>query len=121
MQTFVYAAVLAACLLAAGWLEPALRLGVLRQWRRLLTTLVVVAGLFVAWVLAAVAAGHWSYDRAQVLGVWLPGGLPIEEVAFFLVVPLCAILAFEAVRTVLSRVDQANRRRRGQRDGGPAS
>ncbi len=117
MRTFVYAAVLAGCLLAVCWLDPVLRLGVLRQWRRLLTTLVVVAGVFVAWVLAAVAAGHWSYDRGQVLGVWLPGGLPIEEVAFFLVVPLCAILAFEAVRTVLSRADQAGRRRGGQRDG----
>ena len=27
-------------------------------------------------------------------------GMPIEELLFFLVVPVCAVLAFEAVRTV---------------------
>jgi hypothetical protein len=32
--------------------------------------------------------------------VRLPGGIPVEELLFFLVVPVCAVLAFEAVRTV---------------------
>jgi lycopene cyclase domain-containing protein len=58
---------------------------------------------FVAWDMAAIAAGHWSYDDSQVVGVWLPGRLPLEELLFFLVVPLCSVLAFEAVRTVLAR------------------
>jgi hypothetical protein len=31
----------------------------------------------------------------------LPGGLPLDEVLFFIVVPVCAILGFEAVRAVL--------------------
>ena len=114
MQKFTYAAVLLGCVLAVAWLEPALKVGVFRQRRRLLITLAVVATVFVAWVLAAVAAGHWSYDPRQVVGVWLPGGLPIEEIAFFLVVPVCAILAFEAVRLVLARrgrrVDQPDGR-----------
>jgi hypothetical protein len=30
--------------------------------------------------------------------VILPGGLPLEEVLFFLVIPVCAVLAFEAVK-----------------------
>ncbi len=30
----------------------------------------------------------------------LPGGLPVEEVLFFLVVPVAAVLTLEAVRTV---------------------
>jgi len=98
-----YAAVLGGCLVSAVWLEPVLRVGVLRQWRRLLLTLVPVAAVFIAWDLAAVAAGQWSFDPGQVLGVWLPGGLPLEEVLFFLAVPLCAVLGFEAVRTVLAR------------------
>jgi hypothetical protein len=32
--------------------------------------------------------------------VQLPGGLPLEELLFFAVVPTCAVLAYEAVRTV---------------------
>jgi lycopene cyclase domain-containing protein len=98
-----YLAVLGGCLVAAMWLEPVLRVGVLRQWRRLTLTLVPVAVGFLAWDLAAVRAGHWSFDKRQVIGVWLPGGVPLEEALFFLVVPLCSVLGFEAVRAVLHR------------------
>jgi lycopene cyclase domain-containing protein len=103
VRHLVYLAVLAGCLVAAVWLEPVLRIGVLRQGRRLLLTVLPVAAVFVAWDLAAVAAGHWTYDPAQTLPVRLPGGLPVEEVLFFLVVPVCAVLGFEAVRAVLGR------------------
>ena len=98
MRHLTYLAVLAGCLLGALWLEPVLRVRVLRQWRRLLLTLVPVVLVFGGWDLAAIAAGHWSYDPAQLIGVWLPGRLPLEELLFFLVVPVCAVLGYEAVR-----------------------
>lgn len=101
MRHLTYLAVLAGCLGAALWLEPVLRVGVLRQWRRLLLTLLPVVAIFVVWDLAAISAGHWSFDPAQVTGVVLPGGLPIDELLFFVVVPVCAVLGFEAVRKVL--------------------
>ena len=104
---YAYLAVLLGCLLCALWLEPVLRVGVLRQWRRLLLVAVPVVLVFGAWDLAAIAAGHWSFDQNQVLGVWLPGGMPLEELLFFLVVPLCAILGFEAVRKVLDRAGRS--------------
>ncbi|GAA2391531.1 hypothetical protein Cme02nite_13350 [Catellatospora methionotrophica] len=103
---YAYLAVLLGCLACALWLEPVLRVGVLRQWRRLLLVAVPVVLVFGAWDLLAIAAGHWSFDHAQVLGVWLPGGMPLEELLFFLVVPLCAILGFEAVRKVLGRAER---------------
>jgi lycopene cyclase domain-containing protein len=100
---FTYLAVLVGCLVGALWLEPVLKVGVLRRWRRLALTVVPVAVVFVLWDLAAVAAGQWSFDPSQVVGWWLPGGLPLEELLFFLVVPVCAVLGFEAVRKVLRR------------------
>jgi lycopene cyclase domain-containing protein len=103
MGHFSYLAVLAGCLVAALWLEPLLRVNVFRRWRRLLLTLLPVAVIFVLWDLAAIAAGHWTFDPAQITGILLPGGLPIDEVLFFLVVPICAILGFEAVRAVLRK------------------
>ena len=103
MLHFVYLGILVGCLGGALWLEPILRVGVLRRWRLLLLTLVPVVAVFVAWDVAAIAAGHWTFDRAQTTGVVLPGRLPLEELLFFVVVPVCAILGFEAVRTVLSR------------------
>jgi lycopene cyclase domain-containing protein len=103
LRHLTYLGVLAVCLACAVWLEPALRVGVLRQWRRLVLTLAPVVALFVVWDLAAIAAGQWWYDPAQLVGITLPGRLPLEEVLFFLVVPLCAILGFEAVRKVIGR------------------
>ena len=101
MRHLTYVAVLGACLAGALWLEPVLRVGVLRRWRRLALTVLPVALVFVAWDLAAIAAGHWDFDPEQTTGVVLPGRLPLEELLFFLVVPVCAILALEAVRAVL--------------------
>jgi lycopene cyclase domain-containing protein len=82
------------------------RLSVLRQPLRLLAAIVPAAVLFVTWDLVATAAGHWQFDPAQTFAsrLW---GLPLEEYAFFVVIPLAGILTFEAV-TVAS----ARRRRR---------
>jgi lycopene cyclase domain-containing protein len=103
MGRLTYLAVLAGCLLAALWLEPILRVNVLRRWRRLALTVLPVVLVFSVWDLAAIAAGHWTFDPAQTTGVLLPGGLPVDEVLFFVTVPVCAILGFEAVRAVLRR------------------
>ena len=103
MRHFAYLFVLAGCLIAALWLEPVLKVGVLRRWRRLLLTILPVLIVFVLWDFAAIAAGHWTFDPEQTTGVVLPGGVPLDEVLFFLVVPVCAILGFEAVRKVLGR------------------
>lgn len=94
-----YLGVLAGCLAGSLWLEPVLGTRVFRRWRRLLLALLPTVVVFGAWDLAAIAAGHWSYDPRQVTGVWL-GPVPVEELLFFVVVPTAAILAFEAVRAV---------------------
>jgi lycopene cyclase domain-containing protein len=101
VRHYTYLAVLLGCLVGALWLEPVLRVNVLRRWRRLLLTLLPVVVIFTGWDLLAIAAGHWTFDRGQITGVLLPGRLPLDEVLFFLVVPVCAVLGFEAVRAVL--------------------
>ena len=101
MARLSYLAVLAACLAGALWLEPVLRVNVLRRWRRLPLTLLPVVVVFALWDLAAIAAGHWTFDPAQTTGVLLPGRLPLDELLFFVAVPVCAVLGFEAVRAVL--------------------
>jgi len=101
MRHLAYVLVLAGCLAAALWLEPVLKVNVLRRWRRLLLSLLPVMIVFVLWDLKAIAAGHWTFDPAQTTGIMLPGGLPLDEVLFFAVVPVCAILGFEATRAVL--------------------
>ena len=100
MRHLAYVGMLAFCLLGTLPLELWLGVRVYRQWRRLLLTLLPVVAFFVVWDLYAIAAGHWDFDPAQLLGVVLPGGVPLEELLFFVVVPTCALLAFEAVRRV---------------------
>ena len=92
-----YLLVLLGCLLGTLPLELVLHVGVYRQWRRLLLTLAPVAAVFVTWDVLAVRAGHWRFDPDQVLPPRV-AGLPLEELAFFVVVPVCSVLAFEAVR-----------------------
>ena len=95
-----YLAVLAFIVVGTLWLEFALRTRVLRRPIRLVLSVLPVFALFVGWDLYAIAEGHWTFDVDRLSGVEFPGGLPIEEVLFFIVIPLAAILTFEAVRAV---------------------
>jgi lycopene cyclase domain-containing protein len=100
VRHLAYLAVLAFCLLGTLPLEVWLGVRVYRQPRRLLLTLLPVVAVFYLWDVYAIAAEHWSFDPAQTVGLVLPGGVPVEELLFFVVVPTCAVLAFEAVRRV---------------------
>jgi lycopene cyclase domain-containing protein len=100
MIRFAYVGVLAFVVIGTGWLEVVMRTRVYARWRRLLAALVPVVVLFCAWDLYAIAAGHWTFDPERTTGVLLPGGLPLDEVLFFVVVPIAAVLTLEAVRSV---------------------
>lgn len=95
----VYLAVLAGCLVGTLPLELVLHTRVYGRPLRLLLTLLPVVVVFVVWDVLAIRAGHWTYDPEQVTGIAL-GDLPLEELLFFLVVPVCAVLTLEAVRAV---------------------
>lgn len=95
---FLYLAVLAACVIGTLPLEFLLGTRVYARWRRLAATVVPVAAVFGAWDVAAIHQGAWSYDSRYLVGVTLPGRLPLEELLFFLVIPTCAVLTLEAVR-----------------------
>lgn len=100
MRHLAYLGMLAFCLVGTLPLELWLGVRVYRQPRRLALTLLPVVAVFVAWDLYAVADGQWDFDGRQTLGVVLPGHLPVEELLFFVVVPICSVLALEAVRRV---------------------
>jgi lycopene cyclase domain-containing protein len=100
MRHLTYLALLVGCLVVTAPLELVLRVRVYRRWRRLLLAVLPEFALFMVWVLYAIAQDHWDYSGERTLGIRLPGGIPLEEVLFFLVVPLCAVLTLEAVRKV---------------------
>lgn len=98
MSHLLYVGVLAFCLLGTAPLEIVLRVRVYRRWRRLLLALAPTAVVFVVWDLYAIHAGHWTYDDHWLTTVVLPGRLPLDELLFFVVIPVCAVLTLEAVR-----------------------
>jgi len=99
MKHLGYLAMLLFTICGSFWLEIVLRVGVLRQVKRLVITIVPVALIFIAWDAYAISRHHWFFDPKQILGVHGPFHIPLEEYLFFLIVPIAAIMTLEAVRT----------------------
>jgi lycopene cyclase domain-containing protein len=86
---------MAGCLVITLPLEFVLRARVYARWRRLFLALAPVFAVFVTWDALAIHARDWSYRHLSGLRI---GNLPIEEIVFFVVIPICSILTLEAVR-----------------------
>ena len=97
-----YLAVLGACLVVTLPLELIFGARVWRQPRRLLMALLPTVCAFSLWDVIAIDRGHWTFSARYLVGFELPGDLPIEELAFFVVIPICGLLTLEAVRTITS-------------------
>ena len=98
---FEYLALLGGCVLLTLPLEFVFGARVWRRPRRALRAIVPVVVVFGAWDVAAIALGHWWFNPRFVTGVTLPPGLPLEELAFFIVIPVCGLLTYEATRNLL--------------------
>ena len=99
MSHFAYIGVLVFCLCGTAWLETALRTRVYRRWYRLVLTIVPVGVIFTVWDKYAIAQNHWSFDQRHISTVRIWSTVPLDEVLFFIVIPICAILTLEAVRS----------------------
>ncbi|WP_129358730.1 MULTISPECIES: lycopene cyclase domain-containing protein [Micrococcaceae] len=116
MAEWTYVVVLVLCLALTFPLEFVFRLKVYRSPLRLILSLLPVVIIFSIWDAVAVARGYWTYDPVQTLGIDLLGALPLEEVAFFVAIPICAILTFEAIGRVLELIRRLIARRKGGGD-----
>lgn len=96
-----YLMLLGGCLLLTLPLEFLFRARVYRRPWLAARAIGVVLVLFGTWDAIAYARHHWAYDLQYFLGPELLGGLPLEELLFFVVIPLCALLTYGAVGTCL--------------------
>lgn len=53
--------------------------------------------VYLIWDFWAVSKGSWFFDSNQILGTMLLGKVPIEEVLFFIIVPLMTVLTYLAL------------------------
>jgi lycopene cyclase domain-containing protein len=102
MDHYQYLLLMACCLAVTAPLEARAR--AYRQPARLARAVLPVAAAFLAWDAAAIAAGVWTYNPRYVTGARLPLRVPVEELVFFLVVPVCGILTYGCGRALLARV-----------------
>lgn len=102
MDRYQYLILMGLCLLITLPLELVFGARVWRRPRRLLLALLPVVVIFCVWDVVAIGRDHWTYSPRYTTG-WSLGSLPVEELVFFLVIPMCGLLTLEAVRTLLGR------------------
>jgi len=100
---FQYLILMGLCLVITLPLEFLFGARVWRRPRRLVAAMTIPLVIFVVWDVIAIARDHWTYSARYVTGWNLPFDLPVEELAFFVVIPICSLLTLEAVRRVLGR------------------
>lgn len=108
-----YLIVLGLCLAVTAPLEI-FGSGVYRQLGRTVNAILPVAAVFIVWDVIAIAGGVWTYNPQYVTGVTLPPNLPLEELLFFVVIPLCALLTYNAVHTILTALQRFRRKSVGK-------
>jgi lycopene beta-cyclase len=75
-----------------------------RVYRRvagLAFAIIPVVIILSVWDIVGILRDHWSYSARFTTGWKLIFGMPIEELVFFVVVPICGLLTYEAVGHVL--------------------
>jgi lycopene cyclase domain-containing protein len=113
LDPFQYLLLMACCLLITLPLELVLGARVYRRIVGLTFAIIPVVIIFSIWDIVGILRDHWSYSPRFTTGWKLIFGMPIEELVFFVVVPICGLLTYEAVGQVLrllrrrSRVDEA--------------
>ena len=106
---YQYLLLMGACLLITLPLELVFGARVWRRPRRLLAAMALPVVLFTIWDVVAIARSHWSYSPRYTTGWELPFSFPVEELVFFLVIPVCGLLTLEAVRSLLGRTGRDGR------------
>lgn len=102
LDQWQYLLLMAGCLLITLPLELLMGARVYRQPLRLVQAVLTTAILFSIWDIVAIQYDFWSYSSLFTTGVMLPFRYPLEELVFFLVIPICALLTYEAVGRVLT-------------------
>jgi len=99
MERWQYLLILGGCLLITLPLEF-FGDGVYRQPVRLLRALTPVLIVFLVWDAIAISLHIWRYNPRYVSGINVPF-MPLEEFLFFVVIPVCGLLTYSAVGSVM--------------------
>ena len=97
MENLHYAYVLIFIAICAVGVNFGFKLQFARKLKLFLLADSLILVIYLMWDFWAVSKGSWFFDSNQILGIMLLGKLPIEEVLFFIIVPLMTVLTYLAL------------------------
>lgn len=101
MAQFHYLFVLGFIAFCAIAVTLAFRLRVPRFWRNFLLADISILVIYLNWDYWAIRKGNWDFDREQILGFCLFGNIPVEEVLFFIIVPLMTVIVYTTLMKLI--------------------
>jgi len=84
----------AICAFSINW-GFGLRIG--KRWRELILTEFAIVIIYLSWDTWAIAKKNWFFDTHQIVNIDVLPKVPLEELLFFIVVPLTIILSYQAL------------------------
>ena len=100
MQQLNYLGVLAFIGACAIFITLTFRIRVKKFWKIFLATDLLILAIYLAWDYWAIYQGNWYFDTEQILDVYLFGKIPVEEILFFIIVPLTTLLTYLALTKI---------------------
>ena len=79
----------------------AFRIRIKRFWRNFLLADGSILVIYLIWDYWAIKKENWSFDSEQILGFYLFDIVPIEEVLFFIIVPLMTVIVYVTLIKIL--------------------
>jgi lycopene cyclase domain-containing protein len=84
----------------------AFRIRIKRFWRNFLLADGSILVIYLIWDYWAIKKENWSFDSEQILGFYLFGIVPIEEVLFFIIVPLMTVIVYVTLIKILKYIKE---------------
>ncbi len=97
MTHLSYLAVIAFVALCALGINLGFRLRIGRYWRELFLTQFAIVIIYLSWDTWAIAKKNWFFDPHQIVNLNVLPKVPLEELLFFIVVPLTIILSYQTL------------------------
>ena len=97
MSHLSYLVVIIFVMMCAFGVNLGFRLRIGKRWRELLLTEIAILVIYLFWDTWAIAKKSWFFDTHQTVNIDLLPKVPIEEVLFFIIVPLMIIISYQAL------------------------
>lgn len=75
-----------------------------RFWRTFLIVDLIILAIYLFWDYWAIQKNIWYFDSEQTVGLYIFGIIPLEEILFFIIVPLMTVITYLALINLIARV-----------------